>query len=194
MRISHEDCKADNRKMKRFIFERIPEDGIRIVLADGPEGGPAWPDLTPTWDEGSDHDLLLDTNEPEWVGLGEVYDHFRLKEITWREWRSIFLHPLPRTPWSKQDRRSRQPVEQGERNLLRLRQCITLSGHSETTLRRAIRDGRLKAHTIGRGRKRPTYGIVRGDLAAYIEASRVELPDPPRVPTIGVRAKSRHFD
>lgn len=78
--------------------------------------------------------------------------------------------------------------------LLRLRQCVALSGHSESTLRRAIRDGRLKAHTIGRGRKRPTYGILGSDLQAYLEATRLQFPDLPSVPTTKVTKKSRHFD
>ena len=82
---------SDNRKMKRFICERIPEEGIRIVIADGAEGGPAWADLTPIWDEGGGCDLMLDSNEPEWVRLREVFDHFRLQEITWREWRTTLV-------------------------------------------------------------------------------------------------------
>jgi len=81
----------------------------------------------------------------------------------------------------------------GQSGLLRLRECITVSGHSERSLRRAIKDGRLKARTIGRGRKRPTYGIYRTDLDGFIEASRVQPPDPPQIPTTGVRRKSRHF-
>lgn len=87
-----------------------------------------------------------------------------------------------------------EPVEQGQSQLLRLGQCVRVAGHSNSTLRRAIKDGRLKAHAIGRGRKRPTYGVFLGDLEAYIEASRVDLPDSPRIPTTGVRKKSRHFD
>jgi excisionase family DNA binding protein len=87
----------------------------------------------------------------------------------------------------------RPPPSTGQSGLLRLRECAAVLGHSESSLRRAIKDGRLRAHTIGRGRKRPTYGIYRADLEGFIEASRVQPPDPPRVPTIGVRRKSRHF-
>jgi hypothetical protein len=71
--------------MKQFICERISPDGIRIVLADGEEGGPVWADLWPVWDE-DDCDLVIDTNEPDGFGLREVYQHFRRKEMTWTEW------------------------------------------------------------------------------------------------------------
>lgn len=57
------------------------------MLADGPEGGAAWAILMPTWDE--ENGLRIETNEPEWVGLAEVYDHLRRQEMTWREWRSL---------------------------------------------------------------------------------------------------------
>lgn len=65
-----DQIQADNCKMKRFICERT--DGTRIVLADGVEGGPAWADLYPIWDDDGECDLLIETNEPEWVGLREV--------------------------------------------------------------------------------------------------------------------------
>lgn len=84
-------------------------------------------------------------------------------------------------------------LEDRQGNLLRLRQCVSRSGLSLTTLRRAIKAGLLKAHTIGRGQRRPTYGIYQRDLERYIEASRYDPPDPPQTPTIGVRKKSRHF-
>lgn len=90
--------RADHGKMKCFICERIPDGGTRIVLADGPEGGPAWADLTPLWDEAGECDLLLDSNESEWVSLAEVYDHLRLKEMTWREWLRSSLPRADGTP------------------------------------------------------------------------------------------------
>ena len=183
---------ADIRRMKRFICERVPEDG-RIVLADGDEG-PAWADLLPVWDEDGDCDLHIETNEPEFVNLREVYDHFRRREMTWAEWSRLYLPRfLGDVALLKQRRDKESSDDQNQSNLLRLAQCVRVSGHSESTLRRAIRDCRLKAHTIGRGRKRPTYGIIRSDLEAYIEASRVQLPDSPSIPIIGVRKKSRHF-
>jgi hypothetical protein len=46
-----EEIQADNRRMRRFVCGHLPAEGARIVLADGPEGGPAWADLTPIWDD-----------------------------------------------------------------------------------------------------------------------------------------------
>jgi hypothetical protein len=65
---------------------------------------------------------------------------------------------------------------------------------SYTSLIRAIKDGRLLAHNIGRGRSRPTYRVRLADLQKFIEASRVHPPDSPTMPTTTVRKKSRHFD
>lgn len=83
MKVNYDQIDADNRKMKRFIAERLPPDGTRIVLADGPDGE-AWADLFPNWDDG-DCDLHIETNAPEWVGLREVYGYFRRPELTFRE-------------------------------------------------------------------------------------------------------------
>jgi excisionase family DNA binding protein len=83
---NYEIVAADNRRMKRFICGRIPQDGTRIVLADG-EDGPAWADLLPVWDDDGDCDLLIGTNEPEWANLREVYDYFRRTDLTWSEWK-----------------------------------------------------------------------------------------------------------
>jgi hypothetical protein len=91
-----EELQSDDRKMRCFICERVPADGARIVLADGPEGGPAWADLTPVWDDEYGWDLTLETNEPEWVDLREVYQHFRRQEMTIREWREALGRELSR--------------------------------------------------------------------------------------------------
>src|SRR6516225_4506034 len=81
MRFTTDQIMADNARMEKFICERIPDDGTRIDLGNG-----AWADLTPFWDERFGWSLLLETNEPEWVGLWEVYQYFRSKEMTSREW------------------------------------------------------------------------------------------------------------
>jgi hypothetical protein len=75
MRLTPNQFRADSRKMKAFICSKIPEEGTRIVLADGPDGA-AWADLNPVWSEAG-WDLHWQTNEPEWVGLREIYEHFR---------------------------------------------------------------------------------------------------------------------
>jgi hypothetical protein len=81
MRLTIDQIKADNARMEQFICERIPDDGTRIDLGCG-----AWAELTPCWDDRFGWTLLLDTDEPEWLDLREVYQHFRLKEMTGREW------------------------------------------------------------------------------------------------------------
>lgn len=80
MRFNYDQIDADNRKMQRYIAQRIPPEGVKIVLADGPDGE-AWADLFPSWDD-DDCDLHIETNAPEWVGLREVYDYFRRPELT----------------------------------------------------------------------------------------------------------------
>ena len=75
-----------------------------------------------------------------------------------------------------------------------IEEAARLSGRSVTTIRRDIKGGTLRAHVVGRGRRRPSYRIRRADLKAYIQAGRAEPPDPPAVPTTTVRKKSRHFD
>jgi excisionase family DNA binding protein len=75
-----------------------------------------------------------------------------------------------------------------------IEEAALLSGRSATTIRRDIRAGTLRAHVVGRGRRRPSYRIRRADLKAYIRAGLAETPDPPVVPTTTVKKKSRHFD
>lgn len=94
---------SDNRKMKRFIGERIPPDGTRIVLVDGTDG-PAWVDLIPLWDEEGECDLVLNTNEPDAFGLRDVYDHLRRKELTGREWERELIADVNRSKIRKLER------------------------------------------------------------------------------------------
>lgn len=96
---------SDNRKMKRFIADRISPDGTRIVLADGGDG-PAWVDLTPLWDEEGECDLVMDTNEPDAIGLRDVYEHFRRKEMTGWEWERELAAEVTRRELRKLERES----------------------------------------------------------------------------------------
>jgi hypothetical protein len=68
---------ADNRKMERFISDRLGTERTRIVLSDGwrPDG-PAWVDLTLFLSEDGDHELVIESNEPDAFGVREVYEHF----------------------------------------------------------------------------------------------------------------------
>lgn len=77
MRLSLDQILADRARMEQFICDRISGGVTRIDL-----GGGAWADLTAFWDDEFGWTLLLETDEPEWVDLQEVYDHFRRKEMT----------------------------------------------------------------------------------------------------------------
>jgi excisionase family DNA binding protein len=82
MRLSYEQIKADKARVEQFVCERIRPDGTRVDLGNG-----GWADLTPCWDDRFGWSLLLETDEPEWVDLWEVYQHLRRKEMTLDEWR-----------------------------------------------------------------------------------------------------------
>jgi len=81
MRLTTDQIMADRARMEKFICERIPDDGTRIDLGNG-----ACADLMPFWDDQFGWSLHWETNEPEWVDLWEVYQYFRNKEMTSREW------------------------------------------------------------------------------------------------------------
>lgn len=80
------------------------------------------------------------------------------------------------------------------KNWCNIEEAARLSGRSVSTIRRDIKGGSLRAHVVGRGRRRPSYRIRRADLKTYIQAGRAEPSDPPSVPTTPVTKKSRHFD
>src|SRR5436309_2157000 len=92
MRLSIDQILADNARMERFVCERIPPDGTRVDLGNG-----AWADLTPCWDDRFGWSLLLETDEPEWVDLLEIYRHFRRREMTVREWLAEVEGEMART-------------------------------------------------------------------------------------------------
>lgn len=80
---------ADNRRMERFICDRIRTDRTRIVLADGGDG-PAWVDLILLLGDDGDFDLVIQTNEPDAFSLRDVYEHFRRQERTsWEREREL---------------------------------------------------------------------------------------------------------
>lgn len=77
---------ADKKKMTKYICERIPDDGIRIELANNDEEDAVWADLFPTWNDDAGRELLIESNEPEWASVEEVYNYFRRKDMTLLEW------------------------------------------------------------------------------------------------------------
>lgn len=72
---------ADKKTMTDYICERIPDDGIEIVLAEG-EGGPLLADLFPTWDDRYGWELVIETNEPEWASIKEIYNYVRCANMS----------------------------------------------------------------------------------------------------------------
>jgi len=126
---------ADRARMEKFICERIPDDGTWVDLGNG-----AWADLTPFWDERFGWSLLLETNEPEWVDLWEVYQHFRRKEMTSREWWEEMNREIK--PTQENGVAHHLPVEQEDqgRMLLRLSEIEQkLEAASKVTLARLLK-------------------------------------------------------
>src|SRR2546425_1139473 len=79
--------------MEQFICERIPvDDTTSIDLALG-----FWADLLSTWDDDFGWHFHIETNEPEWVDIWEIYEHFRRPEMTWAEWKREIQADLNRS-------------------------------------------------------------------------------------------------
>lgn len=82
MRPSADQYQSDRRKMKAYIARLLPEEGTRVVLFGDGEDDEVWVDLDPIQYEEGEWDLHWETNCPEAIGLPEIYDHFRRKEMT----------------------------------------------------------------------------------------------------------------
>jgi excisionase family DNA binding protein len=76
---------------------------------------------------------------------------------------------------------------------LSVKQAAAVAGLSETTIRRAVRSGTLKAFNPTGSARRPTWRIRREDLVAFMEQNRAEgqAPSPPVL--LRRRVKSRYF-
>jgi hypothetical protein len=85
MRPTLDHLLADRRRMEAYIASRIPEEGCRIVVADGPDGE-GWVDLDPVRYGDGEWGLHWETNCTEWAGISQAYEHFRRQEITTGEW------------------------------------------------------------------------------------------------------------
>ena len=79
--------------------------------------------------------------------------------------------------------------ESAEAEWISIKQAASLAGISETSIRRAIRRGQLKACNVGGSSRRPTWRIKRTDLQAFLEtdAARSSPPKPRG------KYRSRHF-
>ena len=100
----------DHLKKVRYVCRRIPDEGIRIELTSWTsENPPVWALVTPIgFDE-----VTIESNEPEWVDLDLIYNHFRRQEMTYEElWKDLrFVDP------EKEYRRKVDSLSQNEREL-----------------------------------------------------------------------------
>jgi hypothetical protein len=87
---------ADKREMTKYTCERITVDGMKIELAYGREEGPVWVVLFPTWNDECGWELLIETNDPEWASVKEVYNYFRRKDMTSLEWQQELFWEMHR--------------------------------------------------------------------------------------------------
>lgn len=76
--------------MIEFIASQLPDGEAVLVLAVGPEGPVS------ALVEVQGDDLSIATNCPEWVGIGEVYDHLRWRSMPFweqRKWLQAMARP-----------------------------------------------------------------------------------------------------
>jgi len=89
MQLSADQVLSDRDKMIAYICRRVPQPECRVVLARG-QGGTAWADLMPLWDDELGWDLRFETNSTERVTLRQIYDHFREQDMTTWERGHVF--------------------------------------------------------------------------------------------------------
>ena len=162
---------ADQRKKEKYVCDRIPEEGMRIVIAEGSAGESSIiADLSVERWEGH-VDLIIETNEPEVVDLDEVYSYFRLREMTFEEfWREmVFVDP------AKEYRRKLSMLSPNERELF-----DATSDH-----------GRRSAQTIADRTGHDLSGQIKGCLSVLVKLGLLDRKRgyirrlPPRHPFSG---------
>jgi hypothetical protein len=158
MRLTYEQIQADNAKMEKFICERIPPVTTRVDL-----GGGAWADLSPFWDDAVGWTLLLETDEPEWVDLQEVYRHFRRKEMTMREWQAEIQGEL-----------AREKVRSLEREVAALRQEADKGVATEPQDYAATVDGSGLPREVSTGEAASILGVSKDTVLKLKEAGLLE--------------------
>lgn len=75
----------DRLRMKAFVTSYIPEEGCRVVLAEGPEGEVSL-DLYAVRHGDGEWGLHWETDSPEAVDLVAIYDFYRREKMTVEEW------------------------------------------------------------------------------------------------------------
>ena len=137
---------ADNRKMEQFICDRLRTERTRIVLSDGwRPHGPAWVDLTLLLCDDGDHELVIESNEPDAFGVREVYEHFRrLERTSWEREREI------------QGEMNRWKVLDLEREMAMLRDGVEM----EMLVRLERIEGKLDG-VVGTSKPAPDYSSIK---------------------------------
>ena len=151
--------------------------------------------MHPCWDDEFGWSLLIETDEPEWVDLWEVYDHYRRKEMTTREWWQEFNREMAKGKifdLEKENAVLRHGVE--AEMLVRLEriegkldgvvrtskptpeyasinQAARITGLSNSHVRRAVVAGELPASNIGSA-SHPTYRIALKDLHDWMNKKK----------------------
>ncbi len=76
---------------------------------------------------------------------------------------------------------------------LSIEQAAEVAGISATTIRPAVRKGKLQASNVGCSTRRPTWRIHRVDLDAFLKANVAGSHFPATLPKSIGKYKSRHF-
>lgn len=208
---------ADNRKMERFISERLRTERTRIVLSDGwrPDG-PAWVDLTLLLCDDGNHELVIESNEPDAFGVREVYEHFRRQEMTGWEWERELaaeinrwkVHDLERVMAvlrEKPDRRSNpdgeEPIVDGEElpKEVSTAEAARILGVSKDTVLELKKAGLLEYRNTGSPDScRPVYAFsLRSVLEVRTTYQRdvppYHRPEAPHRHQVKGKRKYKHF-
>jgi excisionase family DNA binding protein len=170
---------ADRRRMKAFVAMRIPEEGYRIVIADGPEGE-VWVDLNPVRHGDGEWDVHLETNCPEWAGIPEVCEYLRRQEMTCGhgEQRALISGGMPDS--KKKPQPCSPAYERQDRPCLTVNEAAERLACSISFVYKLMCQGELAYETRGR-RKLPTSESVaqyrvRNAVPARPAPSRVVKP------------------
>jgi excisionase family DNA binding protein len=151
MRSTGEEYQSDRRKMKAYIARLLPEEGTRIVLADGPDGE-VWVDLDPIRHADGEWDLHWETNCREAIGLQEIYDHFRRQVMTVEERRRELAEKEVVTTTMPTSRIPKEPTGRpiGEKKMLTTKEVAILLDCSYGEARKRMLEGRIRAIKDGR--------------------------------------------
>jgi excisionase family DNA binding protein len=172
MRLTIDEILADNARMEQFVCERIPPDTTRVDLGCG-----AWADLTPFWDDRFGWSLLLETDEPEWVDLREVYQHFRRREMGVDEWRrEMMLDHGSRVSGTRPQKPSARRLD--EASALTVKEAATELTCSISFVYKLMAHGHLAYERRGR-RKLPTAASVHDYRQRNLVPARPQASPPP---------------